>query len=112
MVILSMELTIFISGIICKYFHDDYKSSFNPTIGYRTSYARKDKDTWIEANNYFFKTTTISLMLSLSFFISTSFLHFKIINIIYIPIILLILCIPILLTEVHLRKFNKMNNLY
>lgn len=107
MPILFMGLTMFVSGIICKYFHDDYKYKGSLTIGYKTKYAIKDKDTWIEANNYIFKTSIVSLILSLFFFMLTSFLDLKIINIIYIPIILLIICGPILLTEVHLRKFNK-----
>lgn len=107
MSILFMGLTIFASGIICKYFHDDYKYKSSLTIGYKTKYAMKDKDTWIEANNYIFKTSIISLILSLSFIILTNFLDSKIINTIHIPIILLIICGPILLTEIHLRRFNK-----
>ncbi len=107
MAILFMGLTMFVSGVFCKYFHDDYKYHSNLTIGYKTRYATKDKNTWIEANNYFFKASIISLVLSLSFVLLINFLDAKIINIIYIPIILIIICLPILLTEIHLRKFNK-----
>ena len=105
--ILFMGVTMFISGVICKYFHDDYKYLTSLAIGYKTKYATKDKTTWLEANNYFFKASINSLILSLSFTILINFLNSQIINIIYIPIILLILCGPILLTEIHLRKFNK-----
>lgn len=45
MVILLMRLTIFASGIIYKYFHDDYKYNNSLTIGYKTKYAMKDEDT-------------------------------------------------------------------
>ncbi|MDO4535330.1 MAG: SdpI family protein [Clostridium perfringens] len=110
MVIVFMGLIIFASGVICKYFHDDYRYHPGLAIGYRTKYAMKDKDTWLEANNYFFKFSIISLIFSLLFTILTNFLDSKIINIIYIPIILLIICGPILLTEIHLRKFNKKNS--
>lgn len=107
MVIILMGLSIFFAGIICKYFHDDYKYHPGLFVGYKFKYAMKDRETWEEANNYIFKACTLSFIFSILFILVTSLLTLKILNIIYIIVILLVLFGPIISTEIHLRTFNK-----
>lgn len=105
-----MGLIIFFAGIICKYFHDDYKYHPGLFVGYKFKYAMKDKETWEEANNYIFKTCTLSFIFSILFIFTTNILELKVPDIIYILAILLILSGPIISTEIHLRTFNKTMN--
>lgn len=98
---------MYIVGLICKYLRDDYKQYPNLFVGYRTRYAVKDKETWDEANSYIYKPCTFSFIVSLVVILGNKFLNINLQNAIYCILILGIIFGPIILTEIHLRRFNK-----
>jgi hypothetical protein len=98
---------MYFMGSICKYLHDDYKQYPNIHAGYKIGSAMKDKETWEEANLYIYKACKISLIFSISFILLTNLIDFKLPNSVYTIARILILCGPIVLTEIHLQKFNK-----
>lgn len=98
---------MYIVGLICKYLHDDYKQYPNLFVGYKTRYATKDKETWYEANSYIYKPCTFSFIVSLVVILGNKFLNINLQNAIYCILILGITFGPIILTEIHLRRFNK-----
>lgn len=107
MVIIFIGLIMYIVGLICKYLRDDYKQYPNLFVGYRTRYAMKDKETWDEANSYIYKPCTFSFIVSLVVILGNKFLNINLQNAIYCILILGIIFGPIILTEIHLRRFNK-----
>ncbi|WP_250673286.1 SdpI family protein (plasmid) [Paraclostridium ghonii] len=107
MIIIFIGLGMYLVGLICKYLHDDYKQYPNLFVGYRTRYAMKDKETWDEANSYIYKPCTFSFIVSLVVILGNKFLNVKLQNITYCILIFGITFGPIILTEIHLRRFNK-----
>ena len=71
----------------------------------------KNKETWEEANSYIYKACIISLICSISFIGLTNLLDLKLPKVVYYIVEVLILVGPIVLTEIHLRKFNKSKDL-
>ena len=63
MVIIFIGIVMFIVGITCKYYRDDYKNYPALAVGYKTKYAMKDEHTWISANNYFAMMSFIDFIL-------------------------------------------------
>ena len=102
-----ISLICFICGVILKV----YPSLKNDKIGYKSTFAMKNIDTWKEANSF------SSLMLIISSILSSIF-SFIFINVCILPITLkskictlstvLIILIFVFYTEIHLRRiFNK-----
>ena len=98
---------MYLAGVGCKYLHDDYKKYPNLFIGYRTRYAMKDQTTWEEANSYIYKPCLISLILSLIVFFGDKFLDLYLSNNFYSIFVLILVFAPLILTEIHLRMFNR-----
>ncbi|MEG2868720.1 MAG: SdpI family protein [Terrisporobacter sp.] len=107
MVIILLGIIMYFIGAVCKYLHDDYKQYPNIHAGYKFRSAMKDKETWEEANTYIYKTCTLSLIFSISFIVLTNIMNLKLPNAVYYIAEILILFGPIVLTEIHLHKFNK-----
>ena len=97
-------------GVICKYLHDDYKQYPNIHVGYKIGSSMKDKETWEEANIYIYKACTMSLIFAVSFMGLTKLMDLQVSNSFYCIGEILTLFGPIVLTEVHLYKFNKYRN--
>lgn len=98
---------MYILGLGCKYLHDDYKQYPNLFVGYKTKYAMKDKETWDEANSYIYKPCTFSFIVSVAAILGNKFLNIKLQDKVYCSFIFGIIFGPIILTEIHLRRFNK-----
>lgn len=107
MVIIITGISMFLVGGICKYLHDDYKQYPNIHVGYKTRSAMKDKETWEEANNYIYKSSSVSLIFAISFIAITKLMNLKYSSLVYSIVQILIFLVPILSTEIHLYKFNK-----
>ncbi|MCR1848931.1 SdpI family protein [Paraclostridium sordellii] len=107
MVIILLGIIMYFIGLICKYLHDDYKQYPNIHAGYKIGSAMNNKETWEEANSYIYKACIISLIVSISFIGLTNLLDLKIPKLVYYIVEILILVGPIVLTEIHLDKFNK-----
>lgn len=107
MVIIFIGLTMYILGLGCKYLRDDYKQYPNLFVGYKTRYAMKNKETWDEANSYIYKPCTFSFIVSLVIILGAKLSNVKLQNTIYYILMFGIIFAPIILTEIHLRKFNK-----
>ncbi|WP_343101161.1 hypothetical protein [Romboutsia sp. MSSM.1001216sp_RTP31141st1_G3_RTP31141_220114] len=107
MIIIFLGIFMYFVGAICKYLHDDYKQYLNIHVGYKIGSAMKDKETWEEANAYIYKTCTMSLIFSISFIGLTNLMNLKLPSAVYHIVEILIFLGPIVLTEIHLYKFNK-----
>ncbi|MDZ4993410.1 hypothetical protein GNF80_10585 [Clostridium perfringens] len=107
MVIIFMGTVIFVVGLICKKLHDDYKEYPNLFVGYKRKYAMKDRETWEEANNYIYKPSLVSFILSVIFTLILEKFSLEISNLGYILVMALVLLGPIICTEIHIRRFNK-----
>lgn len=107
MIIIFIGLTMYIVGLACKCLRDDYKQFPNLFVGYKTKYAMKDKETWDEANSYIYKTCTFSFIVSVAVILGNKFLNIKLQDTVYYILIFGIIFGPIILTEIHLRRFNK-----
>lgn len=104
---ISLGIFMYLVGAICKYLHDDYKQYPNIHAGYKIGSAMKDKETWKEANNYIYKACTMSFIFSISFIGLTNLMNLKLPSEVYHIARILILLGPMVLTEIHLYKFNK-----
>lgn len=104
---ISLGIFMYFVGAICKYLHDDYKQYPNIHAGYKVGSALKDKEIWEEANTYIYKTCIISLIFSISFIGLINLMNLKLPSTAYYIAEMLILFGPIVLTEIHLHKFNK-----
>lgn len=62
---------------------------------------------WDEANSYIYKPCTFSFVVSLVVILGAKFLNVKLQNTIYYILMFGIIFAPIILTEIHLRRFNK-----
>lgn len=102
---------MFIIGLICKKLHDDYDEYPNLFVGYKLKYAMKDKETWEEANNYILKPCIGVFIFSIIFTLIIRFFNLEISNIGYIVVSILILVSPIICTEIHIRRFNKIKEI-
>lgn len=105
--IIILGMIMYFVGVICKYLHDDYNQYPNIHAGYKIGSSMKDRETWEEANNYIYKACTRSLIFAVSFMILTKLMNLEVPNLLYCMVEILILLGPIVLTEVHLYKFNK-----
>lgn len=106
MIIIFIGLTMYIVGLACKCLHDDYKQYPNLFVGYKTKYAMKDKETWDETNSYIYKPCTFSFIVSVVVILGNEFLNIKLQDTIYYILIFGIIFVPIILTEIHLRRSN------
>ncbi|WP_195604079.1 SdpI family protein [Clostridium tyrobutyricum] len=99
-----MGIFIIIIGLVLKLYSSKYK---NKSIGYRTSFAMKNKETWYEANRFFgFMIVLTGIFFTLfSIFISYLTILEQSLQLRISIVILFILFINIIFyTEVHLRK--------
>ena len=98
---------MYLSGLICKYFYDDYEKYPNLIVGYKTKTAMQNKESWIFANNFFYKACSISLIFAITSTFIIEFMKLDISNLIYIMLQLLIFLFPVIITEFNLYKLNK-----
>ncbi|RDY27744.1 hypothetical protein CHL78_008470 [Romboutsia weinsteinii] len=105
--VLITGMIMYFVGLICKYLHDDYKQYPNIHVGYKTRLGMKDKETWEEANTYFYKACIISLIFAIIFIGLTKLMNLKLSSVVYFTTQILIFLGPIVSTEIHLYKFNK-----
>lgn len=113
MLTILLGIVIYFIGAICKYLHDDYKQYPNIHVGYKTKSAMKDKYSWEEANSYFYKICTLSLIFSVGFIGIINLIDLQVVRSVYTITRLLVVFGPIALIEIHLYKFNRykgMNN--
>lgn len=111
MLTILLGIVIYFIGAICKYLHDDYKQFPNIHVGYKTKSAMKNKDSWEEANSYFYKICTLAVIFSVGFVGIINFSDLKIVRPVYTITRLLVVFGPIALTEIHLYKFNRYNDI-
>ena len=111
MVIIFMGIVMFISGLICKKLHDDYEEYPNLFVGYKLKYAMRNEETWEEANNYILKPCVFVFIFSIIFTLIIRFFNLEISDIGYIVVSILILVSPIICTEIHIRRFNKIKEI-
>ncbi|RDY27262.1 hypothetical protein CHL78_009745 [Romboutsia weinsteinii] len=106
MVIIFMGAIMFFMGVICKYGHDDYKHYPKLYVGYKVEYAMKDRETWEEANTYIYKPCMLAFIISVLSVIIPKVFKLVLPEIFYYIVLSVVLIGPILMTEIHLRRFN------
>lgn len=107
-VLVIMNLLVYMSCFICKKYYSKFP---NTIIGYRSSFAIKNLDTWKDANLYVEKQARIGLIILIIFNTILSGLKIEP-SIIVILINIIVQLSFIFYTEIHLRKkFDKDGNI-
>lgn len=105
---LSTSIVFIICGVILKFWPPE---EINSIYGYRTHFAKKNKEVWNEANNFSGTMMIVSGIIALIFSILITFLYKDnqgISNGISVAGSIIIVLSFIFYTEIHLRKiFNK-----
>lgn len=103
-ILFIFNLLVYMCCLVCKKYYSKFPSTI---VGYRSSLAAKNEDTWKEANLYVEKSSRIGLAILIIF---NTILWSLNINpsIIVILINIIVQLAFIFYTEIHLRKmFNK-----
>lgn len=102
-----MGIVMFIIGLICKKLHDDYEEYPDIFVGYKLKYAMRNEETWEEANNYILKPCIFVFIFSIIFTLIIRFFNLNISGLEYFLVGMFIISIPVICTEIHIRRFNK-----
>lgn len=102
-----MGIVMFIIGLICKKLHDDYEEYPDIFVGYKLKYAMRNEETWEEANNYILKPCIFVFIFSIIFTLIIRFFNLDISGLEYFLVGMFIISIPVICTEIHIRRFNK-----
>lgn len=103
-ILFLLNLLVYICCFICKKYHSEFP---NTIVGYRSSFATKNSDTWKEANLYVEKSARIGLVILIIFNTVLCSLNINP-SIIVILINIIVELSFIFYTEIHLYKiFDK-----
>lgn len=93
-----------ILGLILRVYPPEH---INNSLGYKTPFAMKNKDTWYEGNRFWGTMLSFTGIIFIPLSISMRYLYKNNLNL-SILVLFILFIISIILTEIHLRKlFDK-----